>query len=69
LTGVFRQAGIVKGRNRDTAWFAMIDSEWPAISACFETYLAPENFDTDGRTKSTLSGLTRPMLHRLDTAF
>ncbi len=45
---------IVKGRNRDTAWFSMLDSEWPARKAAFERWLAPENFDRDGRQKTKL---------------
>ena len=60
--GIFRQAAVVKGRNRDTAWFACIDSEWPALRAAFETWLAPENFDDDGRQKQRLSDLTAPIL-------
>ena len=55
--GVFRQATVYKGRNRDTAWYAAIDSEWPALSAAFEAWLAPANFDGDGRQKASLSGL------------
>jgi len=43
--GVFRQAAVVKGKNRDTAWFAAIDSEWPALEAAFERWLDPVNFD------------------------
>ena len=46
---LFRQHMIVKGRNRDTAWFSMLDSEWPARKAAFERWLAPENFDADGQ--------------------
>ena len=57
--GVFRQAAIAKGRNRDTAWYASIDSEWPALKSAFSTWLAPENFDADGRQKESLSDLTR----------
>jgi RimJ/RimL family protein N-acetyltransferase len=57
--GIFRQAAIVKGRNRDTAWFACIDSEWPALKECFETWLAPSNFDAGGRQRERLSDLTR----------
>jgi len=53
--GVFRQHMIVKGRNRDTAWFAMLDSEWPARKAAFERWLAPDNFDGQGRQKQRLS--------------
>ena len=62
--GVFRQAMIVKGRNRDTAWYAAIDSEWPAIRAAMETWLAPDNFDAEGRQRQALSDLTRPILVR-----
>ncbi len=57
--GVFRQAAIVKARNRDTAWFACIDAEWPALKECFETWLAPANFDAAGRQRERLSDLTR----------
>ena len=46
--GMFRQATVYKGRNRDTAWYAAIDQEWPALAAAFERWLAPENFDGDG---------------------
>jgi RimJ/RimL family protein N-acetyltransferase len=53
--GIFRQHMIVKGRNRDTAWFAMLDSEWPARKAAFEAWLAPDNFDANGRQKRPLS--------------
>jgi RimJ/RimL family protein N-acetyltransferase len=55
--GVFRQHMIVKGRNRDTAWFAMLDSEWPARKTAYERWLAPGNFDSDGRQKLRLSEL------------
>jgi len=47
--GTFRQHRVTKGRNRDTAWFAMLDHEWPAIRARFEAWLDPDNFDDDGR--------------------
>jgi RimJ/RimL family protein N-acetyltransferase len=60
--GVFRQATISKGRNRDTAWYAAIDSEWPALNAAFETWLDPANFDAGGRQRRSLSDLTRPVL-------
>ena len=53
--GVFRQHMIVKGRNRDTAWFSLLDSEWPAARAAFEAWLRPENFDADGRQRSPLA--------------
>ena len=59
--GVFRQHLIVKDRNRDTAWFSVIDSEWPALSRAFTTWLAPANFDAAGRQRSSLSDLTRPL--------
>lgn len=52
--GVFRQHMLVKGRNRDTAWYAMLDGEWPAVRAAFESWLAPENFDADGRQRAPL---------------
>jgi RimJ/RimL family protein N-acetyltransferase len=52
--GIFRQHMINKGRNRDTAWFSMLDSEWPARKAAFERWLAPENFDSNGRQKIRL---------------
>jgi RimJ/RimL family protein N-acetyltransferase len=55
--GVFRQHMIVKGRNRDTAWFAMLDHEWPARKRAFERWLAPENFDPAGRQRARLSDL------------
>lgn len=55
--GVFRQHMIVKGRNRDTAWFSMLDSEWPARKASFERWLDPSNFGPDGRQKIALSAL------------
>ncbi len=57
--GVFRQATVVKGRNRDTAWFAAIDAEWPALDEAFRLWLDPANFDGEGRQRSSLSDLTR----------
>jgi RimJ/RimL family protein N-acetyltransferase len=56
--GVFRQATMYKGRNRDTAWFSIIDREWPALKATLERWLDPANFDADGKQKSRLSELT-----------
>jgi RimJ/RimL family protein N-acetyltransferase len=56
--GIFRQADIVKGHNRDTAWFSIVDSEWPAIKAAFERWLDPANFADDGRQRVSLSALT-----------
>jgi RimJ/RimL family protein N-acetyltransferase len=57
--GVFRQDMIVKGRNRDTAWYSMLDSEWPARKAAFERWLTPENFDDEGRQRTSLGELNR----------
>jgi hypothetical protein len=48
---------IAKGRNRDTAFFSMLDSEWPARKTAFERWLAPENFDADGQQRTSLSEL------------
>lgn len=56
--GVFRQHMVVKGRNRDTAWFSVIDSEWPALKEAFGVWLNPSNFDEDGRQKERLTDLT-----------
>lgn len=47
--GIFRQCAIYKGRNRDTAWFSILDGEWPAQKARFQAHLDPANFDADGR--------------------
>lgn len=55
--GVFRQAVVYKGRNRDTAWFSVIDTEWPRLRAAFERWLAPSNFDAAGRQRRTLASL------------
>jgi len=52
--GTFRQHMWVKGRNRDTAWYALLDGEWPAVAAAFETWLDPANFDAQGRQRSRL---------------
>ncbi len=57
--GVFRNHMIVKGRNRDTAWFAVTDSDWPALAEAFRIWLSPANFDVSGRQKERLSSLTR----------
>ena len=66
--GTFRQAGVVKGRNRDTAWFAAIDRDWPALRAAFTTWLDLSNFDADGRQKVALRTLTEPVLVTRDPA-
>jgi RimJ/RimL family protein N-acetyltransferase len=66
--GIFRQAAVVKGRNRDTAWFAAIDAEWPALSDAFETWLDPRNFDDDGNQQKRLTDLTARILSARDPA-
>jgi RimJ/RimL family protein N-acetyltransferase len=62
--GVFRQAGIVKGRSRDTAWYAAIDAEWPALEVAYRTWLAPANFDADGRQRASLAAMTSAIVTR-----
>jgi RimJ/RimL family protein N-acetyltransferase len=56
--GIFRQADVVKGRNRDTAWFSITDGEWPALKHAFERWLDPANFDGAGNQLLRLSALT-----------
>jgi len=56
--GVFRQATVVKGRNRDTAWYSVIDGEWPALKQAYRRWLAAENFDAQGKQKLRLADLT-----------
>ena len=55
--GVFRQDMVMKGGNRDTAWYSIIDGEWPAVKAAYEAWLDPENFDADGRQIRSLRDL------------
>ncbi len=55
--GIFRQHMVVKGQNRDTAWFAMLDSEWPARKRAFQAWLDPANFDSAGRQLRSLASL------------
>ncbi|MFT4620495.1 MAG: RimJ/RimL family protein N-acetyltransferase [Sulfitobacter sp.] len=57
--GVFRQATVYKGRNRDTAWFAVIDAEWPALRSAYEAWLSPSNFDASGQQRERLSDMTQ----------
>jgi RimJ/RimL family protein N-acetyltransferase len=66
--GVFRQAAVVKGRNRDTAWFSVIDTEWPALRAAHDRWLSPANFAPKGTQGQSLSALTRPLLAAPDPA-
>ena len=65
--GVFRQATISKGQNRDTAWFAIIDAEWPQLAATFETYLTYCLKQEQQRPSLSLSEQTRPLLFKRDT--
>lgn len=53
--GLFRQALVYKGRNRDTAWYAMLDRDWPAVQRGFQNWFDPQNFDQQGQQKQTLS--------------
>ena len=57
--GIFRQATIYKGRNRDTAWYSIVDGEWPRLRHAFERWLDPANFDAQGRQRARLSDLTK----------
>jgi len=57
--GTFRQHMVVKGHNRDTAWFAIVDIDWPSIRSAFEKWLAPTNFDDRGEQKTRLEELRR----------
>ena len=63
--GVFRQAVVYKGRNRDTAWYAIIDKDWPALKAAYETWLDPANFDAASRQRLSLGTLTAKALGRV----
>lgn len=63
--GIFRQAAVIKGHNRDTAWYAAIDKEWPTLNKAFESWLSPANFDGAGKQRVALSELTEPILVRL----
>ncbi len=60
--GVFRQAAVIKGRNRDTAWFAMTDGDWPKIEAAYTRWLDPQNFISTGREIHSLRTMTGPAL-------
>ena len=62
--GVFRQMTISKGRNRDTAWFAIIDKDWQVIQKCFHQFLV--DFNLDEKSKYSLSSLTKPLLYKVD---
>lgn len=62
--GMFRQALIYKGRNRDTAWFSIIDSEWPALKRAYERWLAPGNFDAAGQQRVSLAAMNNAARQR-----
>jgi hypothetical protein len=62
--GVFRQATSYKGRNRDTAWYAAIDQEWPDLDNAFSHWLDPANFDENGKQRTRLTELTEPILNK-----
>jgi RimJ/RimL family protein N-acetyltransferase len=66
--GIFRQARVTKGRSRDTAWYAAVDGEWPALDRAFRRWLHPSNFDERGHQRIPLRELTRPILVRTDTS-
>ena len=66
--GVFRQATVCKGRNRDTAWYSILDREWPARDAALRAWLDPGNFDPEGRQRRRLSALTAPAERQPDGA-
>jgi RimJ/RimL family protein N-acetyltransferase len=55
--GIFHRHMVVKGRNRDTAWYSIVDREWPAVRAAIQAWLAPDNFDANGRQRQALSDL------------
>ena len=64
--GIFRQAAVYKGRNRDTAWFSILDSEWDKLKPCFEDYLSDDNYDENGQQKNSLSSMTQSLLAKKD---
>lgn len=55
--GIFRQAAVQRGRSRDTAWFSILDEEWPQLARAFQAWLEPANFDADGRQRRSLEAL------------
>lgn len=62
--GLFRQHMVIKGENRDTAWFAMIDEDWPVVGEAIRLWLAPENFDRDGRQRRKLEDIREELCGR-----
>jgi RimJ/RimL family protein N-acetyltransferase len=61
--GTFRQALVYKGRNRDTAWYSIVDAEWPQLKTSFQEWLSPENFGADGRQRRPLAAIRASGLH------
>jgi hypothetical protein len=59
--GVFFNHSVVKGHNRDTAWYSILDEEWPRLRDAYAAWLAPANFGSDGEQRTRLSDLTRPL--------
>jgi len=57
--GIFRQAVVYRGRSRDTAWFSILDSEWPLLKPAFEAWLSPDNFDEQGRQRASLGDVRK----------
>ena len=66
--GMFRSHMIIKSRNRDTAWFAMIAEDWPQIHQAYQAWLAPENFTVAGQQEASLSALTAPIVTKAEAA-
>lgn len=66
--GIFRQHMVIKGKNRDTAWFSITDADWPALKDAFDLWLSPQNFDAEGGQIRSLSALTAPLLVSRDPA-
>jgi hypothetical protein len=64
LEGIFRQHMVVKGKNRDTAWFSMLDGEWPMRKKVFEAWLDAANFDDQGRQRKSLGDIAVQMSDR-----
>jgi RimJ/RimL family protein N-acetyltransferase len=63
--GVFRQHMVIKGRNRDSAWYSMLDGEWPLVRAAFQAWLEASNFDSDGRQRQSLAAIREHLASRV----
>lgn len=66
--GIFRNHMIIKGHNRDTAWFAITDADWPDLKGAYDTWLSDDNFDSAGQQIASLSDLTAPIVTRAESA-